>query len=178
MPNGQLFLPFHKLEQLWYISKYNLPTAPQLLNCQMQSHFSWLVVSPFGAKKSLVRQFGARENFHPFRQPLRSQNNFVAFKTTEVWLFTSIMCVPSKTYRVFQLHPGKTRESIKPGTKRNGTGSNCCTIRTWCWTHGQKFALIRTVHVCVRTLISCSVTATKTGQAPTESYVKRIKLLR
>ena len=47
-----------------------------------------------------------------------------------------------------------------------------------CWTRGQKFALIRTVCLCVRTLISRSVTATKTGQTPTESHVKRIKLLR
>ena len=31
---------------------------------------------------------------------------------------------------------------------------------------------------CVRTLILRSVTATKTGQAPAESHVKRIKLLR
>ena len=40
------------------------------------------------------------------------------------------------------------------------------------WTRGQKLALIRTVCVCVRTLILCSVTATKTGQAPAESHVK------
>ena len=43
---------------------------------------------------------------------------------------------------------------------------------------GQKFALIKTARFCVRTLISHSVTATKTGQAQTESHVKRIKLLR
>ena len=34
-------------------------TGPQLLNCQTQSHLSRLVVTPLGAKKSLVRQFGA-----------------------------------------------------------------------------------------------------------------------
>ena len=39
------------------------------------------------------------------------------------------------------------------------------------WTCGQKFVLIRTVCLRARTLISCSVTATKTGQAPTESHV-------
>ena len=33
-----------------------------------------------------------------------------------------------------------------------------------CWTRGQKFALIRTVCLCVRTLISRSVTATKTDK--------------
>ena len=78
-------------------------------------------------------------------------------------------------------------ESIKPGTERNGTERNGTEpevivaqygSRTWCWTRGQKFALIRTVRLCVWTLISRSVTATKTGQAPTESHVKRIKLLR
>ena len=42
------------------------------------------------------------------------------------------------------------------------------------WTHGQKLALIRTVCVCVRTRILRSVTATKTGQAPAESHVKRM----
>ena len=42
------------------------------------------------------------------------------------------------------------------------------------WTRGQKLALIRTVRLSVRTLISRSVAATKTGQAPTESHVKRM----
>ena len=37
-----------------------------------------------------------------------------------------------------------------------------------CWTRGQKLALIRTVRLCVRTLISRSAAATKTGQAPTD----------
>ena len=37
---------------------------------------------------------------------------------------------------------------------------------------------IRTVRLSVRTLISRSVTGTKTGQASTSSHVKRIKLLR
>lgn len=41
--------------------------GPQLLNCQTQSHLSWLIViSPWG-KKSLVREFGAGGDFHPFR---------------------------------------------------------------------------------------------------------------
>ena len=47
-----------------------------------------------------------------------------------------------------------------------------------CWTRGQKFALIRTVCLHVRTPISRSVTAMKTGQALTESNIKHIKLLR
>ena len=42
------------------------------------------------------------------------------------------------------------------------------------WTRGQKLALIRTVCVCVRTRILRSVTATKTGQAPADSHVKRM----
>ena len=42
------------------------------------------------------------------------------------------------------------------------------------WTRGQKLALIRTVCVGVRTRILRSVTATKTGQAPAESHVKRM----
>ena len=42
--------------------------------------------------------------------------------------------------------------------------------RHGCWTRSQKFALIRTVHQYVRTLISCSVTAMMTGQAQTESH--------
>ena len=46
------------------------------------------------------------------------------------------------------------------------------------WTPGQKLALIRTVCVCVQTEVQTrilrSVTATKTGQAPAESHVKRI----
>ena len=49
-------------------------------------------------------------------------------------------------------------------------------------TPGQKLALIRTVCVCVQTEVQTevqtrilrSVTATKTGQAPAESHVKRI----
>ena len=42
------------------------------------------------------------------------------------------------------------------------------------WTRGQKLALIRTVCLSVRTLISRSVAATKTGQAQAESHVKRM----
>ena len=42
------------------------------------------------------------------------------------------------------------------------------------WTRGQKLALIRTACPSVRTLISRSVAATKTGQAPAESHVKRM----
>ena len=40
------------------------------------------------------------------------------------------------------------------------------------WTRGQKLALIRTVCLSAWTLISRSVAATKTGQAPAESHVK------
>ena len=63
---------------------------------------------------------------------------------------------------------------------RNGMETEVIVVQYGCecWTHGQKFALIRTVCLCVRTLISGSVTATKMGQAPTESHVKHIKLLR
>ena len=43
---------------------------------------------------------------------------------------------------------------------------------------GHKLALIRTVRRSVRTQILRSVTVTKTGQAPAESHVKRMKLLR
>ena len=42
------------------------------------------------------------------------------------------------------------------------------------WTRGQKLALIRTVCLSVRTLISSSVVATKTEQVPAESHVKRM----
>ena len=77
------------------------------------------------------------------------------------------------------------RDAGKPGTLRNGTEWNgtepeviVVQYGRGSRTRGQKFALIRTAHFCVRTLISHSVTATKTGQAPTESYVKRINLLR
>ena len=62
----------------------------------------------------------------------------------------------------------------------NGTEPEVIVVqyRLGCWTRGQKFALIRTVCFCVRTLISRSVTATKTGQALTERHIKRIKPLR
>ena len=42
------------------------------------------------------------------------------------------------------------------------------------WTRGQKLVLIRTVCVCVQTWILHSITATKIGQAPAESHVKRM----
>ena len=51
----------------------------QLLNCQIQSHFSWLIVIPIG-QKSL--QFGAGRDFHPFMPLLYCHNKFVALKTT------------------------------------------------------------------------------------------------
>ena len=38
--------------------------------------------------------------------------------------------------------------------------------------------LVRTAHLCVRTLILRSVTVTKTGQALAEGHVERMKLLR
>ena len=68
------------------------------------------------------------------------------------------------------------------GTERNGTERNRTEPelevidaqygRGRC-TRDQKLALIRRVCVCVRTRILCSVTATKTAQAPAESHVKR-----
>ena len=64
----------------------------------------------------------------------------------------------------------------KPGTLRNGTELEVIDAqygRGRC-TGGQKLALIRTDCVCVRTRILCSVTATKTAQAPAESHVKRM----
>ena len=72
------------------------------------------------------------------------------------------------------------RYKTQNGMEWNGTEPEVIVIqyRHGCWTCGQKFALIRTVRLCVRTPISRSVTATKTGQAPIESHVKRIKLLR
>ena len=69
----------------------------------------------------------------------------------------------------------KEKEGIKPGTEpevidaQYGRGAGHV---------GQKLALIRTVRLCVQTLILRSVTAIKTGQAPAESHVKRMKLLR
>ena len=48
---------------VFHFTLLNLCQGPQLLNCQTQSHFSWLVVISLGAKKSLVRQFGAGGNF-------------------------------------------------------------------------------------------------------------------
>lgn len=45
----------------------------------------------------------------------------------------------------------------------NGTGSICCTIQTWMPDMWLEIALIRTVGLCVRTLISRSVKATKTS---------------
>ena len=61
-------------------------------------------------------------------------------------------------------------------TERNGTKPEVIDAQYGCghWTRGQKLALIRTVCLSVRTLISCSVAATKTGQAPTESHVKHM----
>ena len=78
------------------------------------------------------------------------------------------------------------RDAGKPGTLRKGTERNG-TERSGtepevidaqygrrCWTRGQKLAPIRTVCICVRTQVLSSVTATKTGQAPAESHVKRM----
>ena len=71
-------------------------------------------------------------------------------------------------------------EGIKPRTERNRMEPEVIVVQCWCecWTRGWKFALIRTVHLCVRTLISRSVTAMKTGQVSAESHIKCIKLLR
>ena len=67
-------------------------------------------------------------------------------------------------------------EALKPGTERNGTEPEVIDAQygRGHWTRGQKLALIRTVCLSVRTLISRSVAATKTGQAPAESHVKRM----
>ena len=68
-------------------------------------------------------------------------------------------------------------EAIKPRTE-DGTEVIDAQYGRGRWTRGQKRALIGTVCLSVRTLISRSVAATKTGQAPAESHVKRMKLLR
>ena len=67
-------------------------------------------------------------------------------------------------------------EAIKPGTERNGTEPEVIDVQygRGRWTRGKKLALIRTVSLSVRTLISRSVAATKTGQPPAESHVMRM----
>ena len=67
------------------------------------------------------------------------------------------------------------------GTERNGTEWNetepeviDAQYGRGHWTRSQKLALIRTVCLSVQTLISHSVAATKIGQAPAESHVKRM----
>ena len=69
---------------------------------------------------------------------------------------------------------GMLENPERSGTERNGTVPEVIDAQYGRrrWTRGQKLALIRTVCVCVRTLILRSVTATKTGQAPAESHVK------
>ena len=70
----------------------------------------------------------------------------------------------------------KFREAIKPGTERNGMEPEVIDAQYGRGrrTRGQKLALIRTVCLSVQTLISRSVAATKTEQAPAESHVKRM----
>ena len=58
------------------------------------------------------------------------------------------------------------------------THTEKAAYRCGCWTRTQKFALIRTVRLGVWTLILHSVTARKTGQAPTDSHVKCLELQR
>ena len=70
-------------------------------------------------------------------------------------------------------NPGNAR--VCPGLQAPMTGSNCCTIRMWMLDTCQKFALIRTVRFCVRTLISCSVLnsyedGTSTNREPRQAY--------
>ena len=80
-------------------------------------------------------------------------------------------CIAGEATMATQAGRYKTRNGMKPEVV-------VAQYRCGCWTHGQKFALIRTVRLCVWTLISHSVTATKTGQAPTDSHVKRMELQR
>ena len=109
------------------------------------------------------------------REQLDAQIKFI--------LHTDKLVIPTLTITRLQYFPTpRIWEGIKPGMERNGTEWNRTRSDVQyghgCWTRGQKVALIRTVCLCVRTLILHSVTATKTGQAPAESHVKHIKLLR
>ena len=63
---------------------------------------------------------------------------------------------------------GMLENPERSGTERNRTEPEVIDAQygRGHWTRDQKLALIRTVCVCVRTLILRSVTATKTGQAP------------
>ena len=80
------------------------------------------------------------------------------------------------------MYKGMLENPERSGTEQNGTERNPEVIDAQYgrrrWTLGQKLALIRTVSVCVQTEVQTrilrSVTATKTGQAPAESHVKRI----
>ena len=89
-----------------------------------------------------------------------------------------IRWTPTVITSASQCAPG--RYKTRNGMKRNRTEPEVVDAQYRCgrWTRGQKLALIRTVCLSVRTLISCSVIATKTGQAPAESHVKCTKLLR
>ena len=69
------------------------------------------------------------------------------------------------------------RDAEKPGTLRNGTGSNCCTIQTWT---PDMLQLINMPGSSIYgELISRPVPATMTGQAPsrqlrgTQKHMKR-----
>ena len=78
---------------------------------------------------------------------------------------------------------GMLENPERSGTERNGTGSNCCTIRMWMldtWPEiCVNFALIRTVRFCVRTLIPCSVlNSYEDGTSTNREPRQRIKLLR
>ena len=66
-------------------------------------------------------------------------------------------------------------EGIKPGTEwsemeRNGTGSNCCRIRTWTQDMLWKIGVNMPGLSMYGELISHPVPATKTGQAPSRQY--------
>ena len=66
-------------------------------------------------------------------------------------------------------------EGIKPGTERsemerNGTGSNCCRIRTWTQDMLWKIGVNMPGLSMYGELISRPVPATKTGQAPSRQY--------
>ena len=92
------------------------------------------------------------------------------------------LCVNTHTEKAANCTAGEATMATQAGRYKTWNGMKpevvVAKYRCGCVTRGQKFALIRTVCLRVWTLISHSVTATKTGQAPTDSHVKRMELQR
>ena len=94
---------------------------PELLNCQMQSHLSWLVViSNSSGKKALSKAFGARGHFYPFSPPKVSKTGLTQLPAKTTAMSSKVTLLQSTFVNLVYINKHLTGQKHKQHTTASG----------------------------------------------------------